>query len=218
MPRPEHASYQPAVYPTPLPLAGGINIKEPGVNPIKHLMASQKRVLAFGTLALAAVSLTTGVSSLAIFTDTQSNTGSSFVSGTIDISVSPTTAFFSVPNMMPGDDHMKAVAVANNGTSQLRWSVDSVNTTGNGGLMDQIDFQIGTMSSTACATWDGVTPAPDTTGSLASIAWADQVLNAGATVNLCFRAELPLSTGNTFQDKNAGTSFQFDAEQTANNP
>ena len=38
MPRPEHAWHQPAVYPTPLPLAGGINPKEPGVNPIKHLL------------------------------------------------------------------------------------------------------------------------------------------------------------------------------------
>lgn len=188
------------------------------MNPIKHLMTSQKRVLAFGTLALAAVSLTTGVSSLAIFTDTQSNTGSSFVSGTIDISVSPTTAFFSVPNMMPGDDYTKAVVVTNNGTSQLRWGVDSVSTTGTGGLMDQIDFQIGTMNSTVCATWDGVSPAPDATGSLASIAWSGQVLNSLASTNLCFRAALPLTTGNAFQGKNAGTTFQFDAEQTANNP
>jgi hypothetical protein len=179
-------------------------------------MAPKKRVLAFGTVALAAVSLTTGVSSLAIFTDTQSNTGSEFVSGTIDISVTPLTSFFSVPNMMPGDDVTRFVTVANNGTSELRWTVDSTGTTGTGGLMDQIDFQIGEMSSTACATWNGASA--DATGTLASINWADQVLAAGDSVGVCFRAELPLSTGNAFQGKNAGTTFQFDAEQTANNP
>ena len=217
MPPREHASHQPAVYPIPLPPAGGINTKELCVNLSLLTMAPKKRVLAFGTVALAAVSLTTGLSSLAIFTDTQTNTGSAFVTGTIDIAVTPSaTAFFDVPNMMPGDDVTRFVTVENNGTSQLRWSVESTSTTGTGGLMNQIDFQIGEMNSTACASWDG--SSPDSSGTLASIEWLDQVLDSADSVGVCFRAALPLSTGDAFQDTDADTSFTFSAEQTANNP
>ncbi len=181
-----------------------------------HVLAPHKRVLAFGTLALAAVSLTTGASSLAIFTDSTTNTGSAFTTGTIDISVTPTTAFFSVPNMMPGDDYTRSVTVHNGGTSELRWGVDSVSTTGTGGLMDQIDMQIGFMSAQACNTWDGTGAVAS--GSLVTIALQDQVLAAGSDDLACFRASLPLNTGNAFQDKTAGTTFSFSAEQTANNP
>ena len=181
-----------------------------------HVLASHKHVLALGSLALAAVSLTTGASSLALFTDSQSNTGSAFTTGTIDISVTPTTAFFSVPNMMPGDDFTRSVTVNNLGSSELRWSVDSTATTGTGGLMDQIDMQIGVMNATACATWDGTGAAA--TGSLVTINLQDQVLASGANVVTCFRASLPLSTGNAFQDQTAGTTFAFSAEQTDNNP
>lgn len=181
-----------------------------------HVLAPHKRVIAFGSLALAAVSLTTGASSLALFTDTQSNTGSAFTSGTIDISVTPTTAFFSVPNMMPGDDYTRSVTVNNLGSSELRWSVDSTSTTGTGALMDEIDMQIGVMAAGACATWDGTGALA--TGTLATINLQDQVLASGANTVTCFRASLPLGTGNAFQGKTAGTTFAFSAEQTANNP
>src|SRR4051812_13408476 len=172
---------------------------------LPQLVGSRKRALAFGSLALALVSVTTGASSLAIFTDQVNNTGNSFATGTIDLTVSPSTTFFSVSNMMPGDVSRKAVTVTNAGSSQLRWSVDSVSTSGTGNLQDQLDAQIGVMSSSSCATWDGVSPAPAATGSFASIGWTNQTLTASASTNLCFRVSLPLSTGNAFRNTNAST-------------
>ena len=63
------------------------------------------------------------------------------VIGAIDIGVAPTTAFFSVPNMMPGDDYTKAVTVNNLGSSELRWSVDSTATTGTAGPRARTETQ-----------------------------------------------------------------------------
>jgi predicted ribosomally synthesized peptide with SipW-like signal peptide len=179
-------------------------------------LLGNKRALAFGSLALATVSLTSGVTSLALFTDSQDVNSNSFTTGTIDISVSPTSAFFSIPNMMPGDDFTRFVTVTNSGTSQLRYDITSVTGTGSAALRSALDVEIGVMNSTACTTWDGTSPAA--TGDLDSIAYLDQTLNASANVGLCFRAELPLASGNSLQGLTAGTTFRFAAEQTANNP
>ena len=46
----------------------------------------------------------------------------------------------------------------------------------------------------------------------------DRVLAASASETLCFRAELPLSTGNSFQGATTTATFNFVSEQTANNP
>lgn len=185
---------------------------------LSHVLATRKRALAFGSLALAVVSLTTGASSLAIFTDQVNNTGNSFTTGRIELTVSPSSTFFEVTDMLPGDASMQAVTVTNSGTGQMRWGVDSVSTTGTGSLQDQLVASIGVMNSTACASWDGASPAPVATGTFATVNWLNQTLNAGSTTNLCFRVALPLATGNAFQNKTASTTFQFDAEQTAHNP
>jgi hypothetical protein len=45
----------------------------------------------------------------------------------------------------------------------------------------------------------------------------DRALAGGTSENLCFRATLPLTTGNTFQNASTSVTFTFAAEQTANN-
>ena len=47
---------------------------------------------------------------------------------------------------------------------------------------------------------------------------ADREVAAGATDDLCFAWDLPLGTGNAFQDVTGGATFTFDAEQTVHNP
>jgi 3-oxoacyl-(acyl-carrier-protein) synthase len=46
----------------------------------------------------------------------------------------------------------------------------------------------------------------------------DRALAGLANETLCFKATLPLSTNNTFQNTSTSVTFTFDAEQTANNP
>ena len=45
----------------------------------------------------------------------------------------------------------------------------------------------------------------------------DRPLAGGTNESLCFKATLPLATGNTFQNTTTNVTFTFDAEQTANN-
>ena len=46
----------------------------------------------------------------------------------------------------------------------------------------------------------------------------DRTLAAGAKEDLCFNVELPSSTNNTYQGLSATATFNFQAEQTKNNP
>ena len=123
--------------------------------------SSRVRLIAFSALVLGIAAIGTGLTSLAIFTDRQDVTSNGFTTGTIDISVTPTTAFFSVPNMMPGDVYAASVNVANAGSSQLRYGITSVSATGtgpnpctvacSGGLQTQIDMAIGQMNAGSCS-------------------------------------------------------------------
>jgi spore coat-associated protein N len=60
-------------------------------------------------LGLTTISLGAGMFSLAIFTDTDSSTGT-FQAGTIDINSNPTVAF-TVTDMVPGDTNTQALTI-----------------------------------------------------------------------------------------------------------
>ena len=47
---------------------------------------------------------------------------------------------------------------------------------------------------------------------------SDRSLAGAASEVICFRATLPIATGNTFQGAATTATFTFSAEQTANNP
>jgi len=184
--------------------------------------SSRVRLIAFSALVLGIAAIGTGLTSLAIFTDRQDVTSNGFQTGTIKISVTPTTAFFSVPNMMPGDVYSTPVTVANVGSSQLKFDISSFNPTGTGNLQNQIDLAIGQMPAANCSTWDGTGAPLLGAAKLATVSVTGRVLNAlgqgGDTTVLCFRASLPLNTLDAYQNQTASTTFRFDAQQTIHNP
>jgi spore coat-associated protein N len=171
--------------------------------------------------AISILTIGAGSISLAQFTDSASSTWA-FSTGTIDISTSP-AVLTAVTNMMPGDNATQALTVTNGGTGDLRYAMSTVATNALGG---QLTLTVKTEDGGGgCALFNGTSVLATTTlngaaiGSNAQGADAgDRNLLAGASEVLCFRVNLPLSTGNTFQGTSSAVTFTFDAEQTANNP
>ena len=190
-----------------------------------------KRIL----LALFAIGLLTTLSTLAglgVFTDTQSVGSNTFTTGTVDISTAPASALVTYSNMAPGDSTTQSLAVTNAGTLALRYAIAGSATDPDGkGLKDQLVLTVKTIDvttpGTPCDDFDGTQlytgDLDGTTGALvgsnAQGAQAgDRPLSASSSETLCFRADLPLSTGNAFQNATTTATFTFDAEQTVNNP
>ena len=184
-------------------------------------------LLGIGLLATLA-----GMASLAVFTDSAAVDGNTFTTGTVDISTAPTTALVTFSDMAPGDTVTNSLVATNAGSLQLRYAITSSATnTDAKGLKDQLVLTIKTIDvttpGTPCDNFDGTqlyTGDLDSTagalvGSNAQGAQAgDRTLNATASETLCFRVDLPLATGNAFQNATTTATFTFDAEQTANNP
>jgi predicted ribosomally synthesized peptide with SipW-like signal peptide len=187
----------------------------------------RRGLLALLMAGAAVISVTGAVVSLAVFTDQEQVTGNVFTAGTIDISVAPGTALLTATAMMPGDTVNGSAVVTNAGTAQFRYSITGIATNTDGlGLASQITVTIRELG-TSCAVFDGTQlfsgAVPYATGNLvgdpAQGAQAgDRTLNAAAAETLCFRATLPLATGNAYQGATTTMTFTFDAEQTANNP
>ncbi len=77
-------------------------------------------------LSLSVLTLGTGVFSLAVFTSTDSATGS-FSTGTIVLGASP-DPIFSATNILPGDSGSATLTVTNSGTGALRYAMTSTPT------------------------------------------------------------------------------------------
>jgi hypothetical protein len=169
---------------------------------------------------------------LAIFTDQDTVGANAFTGGTIVLGVNPTTALITYTNMLPGDSVTNGIVVSNTGTGQLRYAISSSATNADGkALKDQLVLTIKTIDvttpATPCDNFDGSSTlysgdldstagklvGDNTQGSQAG----DRVLAAAANETLCFRASLPLATGNAYQGAATTATFTFDSEQTANN-
>ncbi len=177
-----------------------------------------RRFAALLALALISGSLGAGALSLAIFTDSQAVTGNAFTTGTIDISTTPATALFSVSNMMPGDTLNRTIQVDNAGTGVLRYAISTSIVSGPA-LAAQLQLAVyagATCSGTAL--YSGALGTAAVGSNVQGPDSGDRTLSGGTNETLCFKATLPLSTGNTFQGTSTGVTFTFDAEQTANNP
>jgi hypothetical protein len=171
-------------------------------------------------LGLTILSVGAGMFSLAIFTDSDSSTGS-FAAGTIDIESSPTVAF-TVTGMVPGDVETAALTIDNDGTAELRYALS---TTATGTLGDTLTLTVKTQG-TSCAAFDGTTVL--TTDVLDGAGFGDptqgddtgdRVLAAASSEVLCFQVEFPAGTNDDpLQGATSDATFTFDAEQTANNP
>jgi hypothetical protein len=188
--------------------------------------------LAASVLLVLALALAWTHDTLAVFTDQDTVGSNTFSTITISLTTSPTSAVVSYSNMRPGDSVTNSMVVTNAGNDQLRYAISSSATNTDGkDLKDQLVLTIKTVDvttpGTPCDNFDGTQLY---TGDLDSTAGklvgdntqgsqaGDRTLNASANETLCFRASLPLTTGNTYQNATTTATFTFDSEQTANNP
>ncbi|MDA0302000.1 MAG: TasA family protein [Chloroflexi bacterium] len=164
--------------------------------------------------------------SLAVFTDSEANAANVFGSGTIVIDAPPGSAAVTLTNMAPGGFVISPLIMTNNGSLPLRYAMSTATTNVDAkALAGQLELTIRLKSAGLCSAEDGLllygpgTLAAGALGSNAQGAQAgDRELAAAANETLCFKVQLPLSTGNAFQNASTTATFTFDAEQTANNP
>lgn len=181
---------------------------------------TRRRGLLAGLLGLTVLTLGAGVFSLAIFTDSDSSTGS-FAAGSVDIVSSPAVSF-TVADMLPGDSDTQPLTITNNGFSQFRYAMSTVATNALGSALQLTVKTLGT----DCATFDGTTVVTTTPLDGAAIGdpaqgpqTGDRVLDASDNEVLCFRVTFPKTANdNPFQAGTSAVTFTFDAEQVANNP
>ncbi len=189
-----------------------------------HRHGRRAGLLGILAVGLVAGSMSAGALSLAVFTSTAASSGNAFTAGTIILGAAPATAAITAGNMMPGDVQNGSITVTNSGTAQLRYAMSSTSTNADTkSLRDQLTLVVKT-AGTSCAAFDGTQVY---SGALSGAAFGsnaaggqagDRTLDAGTNEVLCFRATLPLATGNAFQGATTTATFTFDAEQTANNP
>lgn len=168
----------------------------------------------------------------AFFTDSQAVGNNTFSTGSVDLAATPATAAVTLANMAPGDTVTAPLTVANNGTLQYRYSLLSTATSSTPELAAQLDLTVKTGVTTCTTAGFGGTGTvqygPADLGSVAGVKvlsdaapgaqTGDRVLAAGASEVLCVQVTLPNATGNTYQGKTTTATFNFDAEQTVNNP
>lgn len=197
-----------------------------------RMSARTSRLAAAGaTVALSAAGLSTLVTG-AFFTDTQSIGGNQFVTGTVDLAATPTTAAVSMSTMAPGDVTYGTVTVNNSGSLQMRYSLLSTSdTTDNNFLAAKLALTVksgvtdcsaaGFAATGSVQLYTGVLGATTGTKVFGDAAQGaqtgDRTLAAGASETLCAKVELPTNADNTYAGKTTTTVLKFDAEQTANN-
>jgi spore coat-associated protein N len=195
------------------------------------LRRTDARIVASVVLVVV-LALTWTRDTLAVFTDQDSVGANTFTAATIGLTTSPTTALITYSNMQPGDSVTNSITVTNSGNVQLRYALSSSATNADGkALKDQLVLTVKTVDvttpGTPCNDFDGTQlytgDLDSTAGKLVGDSTqgsqaGDRSLNASANEILCFRANLPLATGNTYQGATTTATFTFDSEQTANNP
>jgi hypothetical protein len=185
--------------------------------------------------ATALISATGATMSMALFTSTVSANGNAFTAGTIILGVAPSPIILTSGSLMPGDNVPagvpgQAVTVSNTGTGQLRYAIAGTSTDAdNKHLNTQLLITIAQPDGNAgasCALMTGLvlfsalvpTAGVNMVGNPAQGSQAgDRVLNATSSETLCFKASLPIGTANGYQGAASIYTFNFSAEQTANN-
>ena len=191
----------------------------------------KKILITVSTVGL--LSMLSGLAGLAVFTDSASVAANTFVTGTIEISTSPSTAYVTFSDMAPGDTvQPDAGIVVSNDSSTLEMRYAITSTTTEDVLAAALDLTIReidvTVPSTPCDDFDGAviyatndlgsTGGIDVVGNPAQGADSgDRVLALGTSETLCFRVALPLSATGP-EGITTTATFLFEAEQTKNNP
>jgi outer membrane protein assembly factor BamB len=190
----------------------------------------KRRLLAPVTLATAAVTGIGAVCTGALFTDTKTLANNQFSAGTVVLDTDPSSTVFNLSGMAPGDTVTEPVTVRNDGTLQFRYAMESVAT---GDLAPALTLQV-KVGVTDCSNTGFGAEGTNLYGASAPAGTADgmkvfgdkaqgqdpgdRTLAAGTSEVLCVQMALPSSTtDNDYQDQTAQVSFNFYAEQTANN-
>ena len=198
----------------------------------KRRRRRQRRFVGLLLLLLLLIpSVGTSYLTLALFTD-QETVDATFSTGTIDLDAVKIDALvLTTTALMPGDQITDDVVVENDGTAELRYSMDSASTNADAkALRDALVVTIKTIDvttpGTPCDNFDGATTLYNgalgaSTAEFGDAAQGsdtgDRTLSAGANETLCFRVALPGTAGNGLQGATTTTTFTFDAEQTASN-
>lgn len=168
------------------------------------------------------------VTSLALFTDSETVGSNTFAAGTIDIVATPATAVVAMPAMAPGDQVTNPLTVDNSGSLEFRYALTSA--TDENVLAAELLLTVKS-GVTTCddANWatDGTTHYSGPLGNTAPVAifgdatagadLGDRVLAAAGSEILCFNVTLPFGT-TVAQGLSSTATLTFEAEQTANNP
>jgi hypothetical protein len=206
-------------------------------NDIRKPSRRRRGLLALLMAGTALISVAGASMSLAVFTSSVTADANAFTTGTIVLGVSPATAILTSANLMPGDSVPAgtpgtAVTVSNAGTSTLRYAISGTSTDADNKHLNTVLLitirQPDGNSGSACTAMTGnllFGPAVVPTAGVNMVGdptqgqqSGDRSLSSSTNETLCFKASLPLGTGNAFQNTTSTYTFTFAAEQTANNP
>ncbi len=190
-----------------------------------------KRKMTATVLVLLAFAGLVSVGTMALFTDQAQVGANTFATGDVDISTTPTSALVTFSDMAPGDTVTDDLVLNNASSLATRYSISGSATNADAkALKDQLVLTINTVDvttpGTPCDNFDGTQlysgDLDSSAGKLVGDSTAgnhagDRPLAANTGETLCFRVNLPIATGNTFQNATTTATFTFDAEQTANN-
>ena len=172
------------------------------------------------------------IGAIALFTDQATNPGNTFSTGTVDLTIDPTIAMFTVSNMAPGDVQYDGIQLTNSGTLDLRYAMTTT-ADGNSTLDGQLTLTIDVVDDDGVDnTWytsddvvheaniyDGVLSSAEIGDAAQGNQTGDRILVATTgSERFRFTVELPIDTGNSFQNTTCTVAFVFDAEQTIHNP
>lgn len=190
-------------------------------------------LLAVGALV---ASLSSVAFSLAYFTSSATVGSNTFTTGTIVLTTTPATTLLSAGSLMPGDTITAPLVVASTGTDDLRYSISASSTNNDTKAINSqilISIRAHDVAGNTCTAFDGaqlyggLNGAAITATTMTAIVGnpaqgphtGDRPLTHGTSETLCFRASLPLTvTATGYQNATTTYTFQFDAEQTKNNP
>lgn len=195
------------------------------------VVARRRRLIATTSIIGLAVVGVTSLTTTALFSDTDTEGQSGFVAGTIDIG-SSATVFDIDPDIgaAPGDTFYAPIVVSNDGTLELRYSIELAGSDDSfPALLDELTYSV--RSGVTAANCSAGTVAAGTvlgTGVLGSAThWigdvthgqdpGDRVLASGINETLCIGLEFSADAEDDVQGAEAGLTFTFHAEQTANN-
>ncbi|HYN88879.1 MAG TPA: hypothetical protein VER55_10125 [Ardenticatenaceae bacterium] len=122
-------------------------------------------------------------------------------------------------NLVPGDSFTARLTVANGGTLGLRYAM-STSTTGDTTLASSLQLTIRAKTANPCSSLDGSVlygPGSLNVAAIGNPAYGvdggDRTLAAGSSEDLCFRVELPPTSGTSLQGKSVTPTFTFAGEQ-----